>query len=360
MFTELSNLCVEFSIIREIAEASTEGVIIYSLEERKVIYANDIAAGFLGLNDATPSSDLIKVLESVLKEDKTYLKEHSREHDGRPILHDIELHFSKDHKEVYFCCNRFFVSNGSNVVIFMRDISKAKQHEDYLVEFGTRKNTVLDTLTHHISGALNLMQHLSKEAQKYITSSDKNLSVYLGLLQENSNQCLLIINDLLKNEHKQSPSIFVKNTTINLVDKVWIVYDEFQQSYSGRRFEFKASAEFIQISTDEIKLLQVVNNLVSNAIKFSDPHSPITISIFENATEVIVSVTDTGVGIPDSLKPLIFERQLATGRTGQNGEKSIGLGLSICKNLIHLLKGRIWFESKEGEGSVFSFSLPKK
>jgi two-component system sensor histidine kinase VicK len=104
----------------------------------------------------------------------------------------------------------------------------------------------------------------------------------------------------------------------------------------------------------------VVNNLTSNAIKFSDAKDPIVISILIQDDNVIVSVADKGIGIPENLKPLIFEKHFGAGRKGLNGERSIGLGLSICKNLTKLLGGEIWFESEEGQGSTFYFRLPQK
>lgn len=355
----MHDLPPELGVLRQIAESSSHGVFIYDVALQEMIFNNTIAAAWIEKYD-TPYN-FVDIILASLDEDLTNTTDLRGIHPhGQVIARDVEFCLAKDEDKKYFSCNRHFVNDGKYAVIFLRDISISRQHEDYLIEFGTRKNTVLDTLTHHMSGALTLMQNLSKEARKYASSNDKNLTAYLGLLQENSNQCILIINDLLKNEHQQSPQISVKNSRINLVEKVWIVYDEFQQSYPGRKFEFKSTTEFIEVNTDEIKLLQVVNNLVSNAIKFSESHLPIKITITDFPHEVVVSIIDCGIGIPDPLRPLIFERQLGTGRVGLQGETSIGLGLSICRNLIILLKGRIWFESTEGKGSTFSFALPKR
>ena len=207
---------------------------------------------------------------------------------------------------------------------------------------------------------LNLMRHLSSEAEKHIVNtSEKNLKIYLGLLNDNSTHCLEIIHDLLKNEHQESPGIYVKNSRIDVVRKISIIYDELQQNYRARKFQYYPSVESLHISTDEVKLLQIVNNLTSNALKFSNTKDPIVINVSDEGDTVCVSVTDSGIGIPEELKPLIFESQFGAGRVGLNGEKTIGLGLSICKNLIRLLGGTIWFESIEGQGSTFYFRLPK-
>jgi len=163
----------------------------------------------------------------------------------------------------------------------------------------------------------------------------------------------------LKVEHEKSPRISAKNDRVDVVNKISIVHDELRQSYRTREFILRYPREPIFATADEIKLLQVVNNFVTNAVKFSPITEPVVINISENSDQVVISVQDKGIGIPDQLKPLIFERQVGTGRIGLKGEKSLGLGLSISKNLVHLMNGKIWFESIEGQGSSFYFSLPK-
>jgi two-component system sensor histidine kinase VicK len=219
---------------------------------------------------------------------------------------------------------------------------------------------VLDVVAHHISSALTLMQHLSKEAQKHIGSdSDANLKIFLGLLHDNSKTCLEIITGLLKHEHEKSPAIGTRSDRIDIVNKMSIVHDEFTQSYRTREFIFRYPQRVIFAKADDIKLLQVLNNFITNAVKFSPVTEPIIITVDDSNDDVTISVQDRGIGIPDTLKPLIFERQIGTGRVGLKGEKSLGLGLSICKHLVDQMSGKIWFESNDGEGSIFFFSLPK-
>ena len=357
----MGKLKIEFTALIEMAELSSEGVIIYSLVDRRIMFANLIAFNILGLNEDSRQSDIESVVNLVMPEDREYVKSQYSALRKNPFTLEIEFRLmSSGRQNTFLCCNAYLLSRDSTLIVFIRDVTKPKEHENYLAEFGARKNTVLDTLTHHMSGALNLMQHLSFEAEKYIESTtDKNLKIYLGLLKDNSKSCLEIINDLLKNEHEISPEISVKHSRIDVVKKISFIHDELQRSYRARKFLFYHPAGHVFINIDEIKLLQVVNNLTSNAIKFSPNAESIIINIDDNDQEVVVSVRDNGIGIPQQLRPSIFERQLGTGRTGLNGERSIGLGLYICKSLIQLMNGKIWFESKEGEGSIFYISLPK-
>lgn len=356
----MNNLKLEFHALREMADVSTEGVVIYSLIGHNVIYSNPIAFNLLGLSENSTQKDVESVLEVVVPEDREYIKNQYLAVDKKPVTTEVEFRLMRPDKgSTYVCCNAYLISEA--IIVFIRDITKPKIHENYLVEFGARKDTVLDTLMHHMNGALNLMQQLSSEAEKYVEiTNDKNLKIYLGLLRDNSGQCLEIIYDLLKKEHEVSPKVSVKNTRIDVIEKISIIYDELRQSYRSRKFLLYHSDGILYINTDEVKLMQVVNNLASNAIKFSPSEEPIIISIIDNAKEVVISVQDHGIGIPEELHPSIFERQIGIGRTGLNGEKSMGLGLSICKNLMHLLQGKIWFKSKEGGGSTFYISVLKK
>lgn len=352
---------LRFPTIQEIGDLSSEGVIIYCLVDRRVIYANAPAVRLTGLTENSTQSSIDDLLQFIIPEDRKYLKNRYSQVNTSTATIEVEFRIRKKAaEEMYICCNAYLISNKSCVVVNVRDISKPKQHENYLVEFGTKKNTLLDFLSHHTSGALSLMQHLTVQAEKSLETSDpQNLKKYLSLLHDNTKHCIAIIDELMKDEHVESPNIFVKKSRIDLVEKISFIYKELLQSYKNRNFSFTSSSRFIYINTDEVKILQVVNNLISNAIKFTPVTKPISVEVLEKKTAVVIRVSDEGIGIPENLKQFIFHRQSIAGRIGLNGEKSHGMGLSICKSLIQLTNGNIWFESEEGKGSSFYVSLPK-
>jgi signal transduction histidine kinase len=102
----------------------------------------------------------------------------------------------------------------------------------------------------------------------------------------------------------------------------------------------------------------VVNNLITNAIKFSFLGTTIQVTISINDKFARIQVKDEGIGIPTSVQPQIFEMFTSAKRHGTVGERSYGLGLSICKQIVEELGGRIWFESVEAKGSSFFVELP--
>ncbi|HVZ84331.1 MAG TPA: ATP-binding protein, partial [Terracidiphilus sp.] len=111
------------------------------------------------------------------------------------------------------------------------------------------------------------------------------------------------------------------------------------------------------ITGDQDRLIQVVINLISNAVKFTEAGS-ITCSARQEGAELLVSVKDSGIGIAPDDQPKVFEKFKQVGDTLTDKPKGTGLGLPICKEIVEYHGGRIWVESEPGHGSTFSFTLP--
>lgn len=112
-----------------------------------------------------------------------------------------------------------------------------------------------------------------------------------------------------------------------------------------------------QVEGDRDRLIQVVINLISNAVKFTD-EGAVTLNAFQENDQLVVSVVDTGMGIAPEDQPKVFEKFKQVGDTLTDKPKGTGLGLPICREIIEQHGGRIWVESEIGKGSTFSFSLP--
>jgi two-component system phosphate regulon sensor histidine kinase PhoR len=113
-----------------------------------------------------------------------------------------------------------------------------------------------------------------------------------------------------------------------------------------------------EISGDRRRLAEVLQNLLDNAIQYTLPGGEITLSAEARSDEIIVTVSDTGIGIPKADQPRIFERfyRVDVARSREAG--GTGLGLSIAKHLVEAHGGRLWVESELGQGSRFHFSVP--
>jgi signal transduction histidine kinase len=113
-----------------------------------------------------------------------------------------------------------------------------------------------------------------------------------------------------------------------------------------------------EVRVDRHKMRQVVDNLLTNAVKFSHPKSNVHIGLEQVGEQLHLTVQDHGVGIPAEDLPKVFEAFQKTGARPTAGERSTGLGLAIVRNIVQAHGGEIWVESTVGEGSTFHVSVP--
>jgi signal transduction histidine kinase/CheY-like chemotaxis protein len=114
-----------------------------------------------------------------------------------------------------------------------------------------------------------------------------------------------------------------------------------------------------RVHTDELRLKQVVLNLLTNAVKFTGDGGSVAVRAVRRAAEIEVHVTDSGIGVAETDRERIFESFQQGGR-GSSREEGTGLGLTLSRKLVELLGGRMWLETEVGVGSTFSFSLPAR
>jgi signal transduction histidine kinase len=166
-----------------------------------------------------------------------------------------------------------------------------------------------------------------------------------------------LIGDLLDVSAIESQRLAVELEPLSLAP----VLEEACRMFAGQaaqrrqRLERVVPAEVPEVRGDRDRLLQVLSNLVGNAVKFTPEGGTVSVRAAPGAGEVIVSVEDTGPGISAADLPRIFDRFWHTSRSRRGGA---GLGLAIAKGIVEAHGGRIWAESAPGQGSTFSFALP--
>lgn len=134
----------------------------------------------------------------------------------------------------------------------------------------------------------------------------------------------------------------------------------FRSQADAKQITLKHSTpETLSVYADYNMLNTVIRNLVSNAIKFTEPQGMIEMSAISGKHAITISIADSGVGIPPEKIEKLFQIDEKFQRDGTAGEKGTGLGLILCKEFIEKHGGSIWVESKQGEGTVFRFTLPK-
>jgi signal transduction histidine kinase len=134
--------------------------------------------------------------------------------------------------------------------------------------------------------------------------------------------------------------------------------EEMAMQHGGRKIEFHALEQDVRLAADPQRMRQVIDNLISNALKYSADGSPVDITIERGPDSVITRIKDRGIGIPEDEVPHLFERFHRARNVSSRYYGGLGLGLYISKAIVAAHGGTIAVETIEGEGSTFSVHLP--
>ncbi len=242
---------------------------------------------------------------------------------------------------------------------------KAEEERERAIESDKFKSIFLANMSHEIrtpmNGILGFCQLLKQDD---LSKNEKE--EYLLAIDQNSKHLLHILNDLIDISRIESGQMVINEEKISVNKTIDNLYKDLEQIKKFNNKEHlrvsivKSINEDCQLITDPMRLQQVMQNLLSNAVKFTNEGSIEFGYEKDKQNTIRFFVKDTGCGIPEEFHPLMFERfkQADIGFTRKFGGN--GLGLSISKELVDLMGGRIWFESANGKGSSFYFSIPNK
>lgn len=353
----------QYADIKRIGDRSQNGVFIYQPEQHQFFYVNAPFAQIFQHDAADICAHEQIVLDCILTEDHNYLRSRFDELLASGSINTTELKVViAGHEQKDLSCDVYFLDDTKTILGFVRDVTGEKEHEDFLVNITAQKDSFLDMITHNLSAPLLLSQNLLGWLQKSLKNGDNagHVESLLSMLQDSTQECIDIVDDFLLEEHKESRGIYVKKTRFSAVEKINTLLDKLQEISPEKKFSITVNLDDNYINTDSVKFFQIIHNLISNAIKFTRPEGRIDIAISEDGGHYLFSIADDGIGIPDELKPHIFDKKSIASRRGLKGERSHGVGLSIIKKLANVIGGELWFESQENKGSVFYLKLPKE
>lgn len=179
----------------------------------------------------------------------------------------------------------------------------------------------------------------------------------LGIIEHAAEGMSRMISDLLDVERMAHGQLKLKLENVDVCALLQECVDLFTPVVSSRSFSMTihTSTEPIFANVDHDRILQVLSNLIGNSLKFTPNGGTIKLSARKQGTQVEVSVTDNGSGIPEEAQAKIFER---FSQLTMNDRRGLGLGLFIARWIVEAHKGCIWVTSEVGKGSTFSFTLP--
>ena len=259
--------------------------------------------------------------------------------------------------------------SSNHIAFFFKDISEAGTLKSLLQEeimeleiLNENKNKFLSILAHDLKNSLGSILGFSQFLKEnYKNKSLEKIGKYISYIQNNAQNTYNLLEDTLVWTGTESGKFVVNKHQYVLKDLLLEVLAEFNAvlkfKHIGIRFD-QTSA--ITAFCDARILKTIFRNLVSNAIKFTNKGGQIKVQFTANEKEVLVSVSDTGVGMTAELANNLFGPVNINSTEGTGKEKGTGIGLTICKELIEKQEGKIWVTSELGMGSNFMFTIPNK
>ena len=234
-----------------------------------------------------------------------------------------------------------------------QELKEVNQIKDKFISMASHE---LKTPITTIRGQAQIMlRRLSK--QKELPRELASVPIALEKIDEQTRRLNALVDDLLDLGSIRAGKIQLRLSPCDLCEVCSSVVEE-QRQLSGRTIELEQPSTPVTLNADCERLSQVVTNLVSNAIKYSPEKSPVRVSVRQQETSVELAVQDYGEGIAKDQQKHIFETFYRSPDAQTSQKSGWGLGLAICKDIVERHGGRIWCESRTGEGSTFFVELP--
>jgi PAS domain S-box-containing protein len=357
------------SILKATIESTADGLLVVDLKGRVVQYNRKFSEMWHipeHILETRDDGQLLLFVRSQLKNPDQFIEDVRNLYESRidETTNDI----------IEFTDGRFFerfsqpqVINGTTVgrVWSFRDITGMKKAEKELIaakeraEEGDRlKTAFLHNVSHEIRTPMNAIIGFSTLLNEKGISEQERLQ-YASIISDSSSQLLAIINDIVDTANIESGQVKVNLSELNINSMLKSLNEQF--SYKKEKIVIDLKMELPDneaiIVTDNTKIVQVLSNLISNALKFTrEGRIEVAYAVKDEMLEF--SVSDTGIGIPEEHMSRIFTRFYQVEMTGTRQYGGTGLGLSICKAYVNLMGGNIWVESTPGTGTVFRFTVP--
>jgi len=344
----IRTLTEERNLSAAILGSMVEGVAVVNAGER-LVFANPGFAAILGL-DVPPvaGSSLLEVVRQteLIGAVRRVLAGESR------VEAEIVTGTLRQH---YFAATVASVRAGENsgAVIVLHDITDLRKLERVRRDF-------VANVSHEFRTPLTAIQGFAETLIGGAIDDPQNRGRFLAIILEHSRRLARLTEDLLRLSQMDAEQLELEIRAVSVPQFIESCYETSQRRAAdkGLTLSLNVPTQLPDVAADNRRLQEVLQNLLDNAIQYTLPGGKIVLSAEARGDEVIFTVSDTGIGIPQADQPRIFERfyRVDVARSREAG--GTGLGLSISKHLIEAHGGRIWVESEVGVGSKFHFAVP--
>ena len=257
-----------------------------------------------------------------------------------------------------------------HILLMVEDVTKVRDAQDKLAEaldaqrnantdlekLDRTKTEFLSIVSHEFRTALTGIQGFSELIRDGGLEPDE-LRAYGGYIFNDADRVNRLIGDMLDLDRMESGRMSIRTADVDINE---VLSDAIARAASANTVEFKPDLDprLPIVTGDRDRLIQVVSNLVNNAVKYSPDGGTVTISSRAEGAFALVTVSDTGLGIPPDEIAHVFERFRRVRSGAAQSIAGTGLGLTIVKQIVEMHGGKIWVESAVGHGSAFHFTVP--
>ena len=356
-------------------------VAVHIKQNRKIVYSNEAGVKLLGASDV---KEFIGRLDSEFTH-PDYLKL-SRERGSKiltlgetvPVLESKILRIDGQEVDVEVASTRIDYNGEGAILSVIRDVTKRKKADEAIqammeengillqkaIESEKSKTEFFTNISHEFKTPLNVILgiiqlfNLQMDSKKSVDSDSYNK--YIQMMRQNCYRLLRLINNLLDITKIDSGYLelnFKNHNIINIIEDVTLSVAEYAKN-KGISIIFDTEVEEKVMCCDEEKIERIILNLLSNAIKYNKDTGNIYINIYDENENILISVKDTGIGIPEDKLGEVFERFKQVDTSLHRINEGSGIGLALVKSIVEKHGGEISVTSAYGEGTEFTVKLP--
>lgn len=293
-------------------------------------------------SDETFEAWLKGIQQNAINSDRTWERVRTTDENGNAIKQfDLVAHFSKEHR------------SGTETMLALYDRTEAYSRDDQETSF-------VALAVHELRTPLTIMRGYIEVFEDEVGPQlSPELKGFMHKMQASAQQLTAFVGNILNVARVEENQLVLKLQEFDLAEILKGAVDDLalRAGVHGKHIELNIASGLPHVAADRISIHEVINNLVDNAIKYSENSDRIVISSAMNSDGLVeTSVQDFGIGIPAAVMPDLFQKFYRSHKSSVQ-ISGTGLGLYLCKAIVSAHGGNIWVRSKEGEGSIFSFTL---
>lgn len=294
-----------------------------------------------------------------------YLEREEKTKLGKPVPSNYKIKIVRKDGEIRYLevFHKEVIWGGeTQFQLLHHDITESKRLQRTVVEYeelDKLKSSLLSIVSHELHTPLATIKGYSTLLLDYderMRHDEKR--EYLGLIDRATDRLIELVDHLLDMSQLEAGLLHLQKESFSISGLMNDVVAEAKLRAPGHEIVLKLPKRLPRLGIDVRRIRQVLDNVIDNAIKYSEKSTRVVIEARQMGAELQVSVADQGTGIPAEDLGKVFDRMYRVEQRVSPDVKGVGLGLAICKGLVEAHGGRIWAESKVGRGSTFYFTLP--